>query len=164
MLTYCSKPIAAALSEECKRGSVISSLFLPLALPVRVDFTRNEGTVASKKWLRSAHAQGSQMIPCHSDLCLDITVYAQAKRSSVQVCVCLCSQLWDANGIPLIIQREDMSSFMKNPSSGVPHSLNLSIPCMPLLLRGWKKSKAQCYWLLISGIIYFREELRQERK
>lgn len=164
MLTYCSKTIAAALSEECKQGSVISSPFLPIPLPAGMDFTGNEGTIATKKWLRSARAEGWQMIPCHSDLCLATAVYSQAKCSPVQVCVCLCSQLWDANGIPLIIRREDMSSFIKNPSSGVPHSLNPSIPCMPLLLRGWKKRKAQCYWLLISGIIYFREELRQERK
>lgn len=86
MLTYCSKTTAAALSEECKQGSVISSPFLPL--PTGMDFSGNEGTIATEKWLRSVHAEGWQIIPCHSDLCLDITVYVQAKCSPVpSVCM-----------------------------------------------------------------------------
>lgn len=49
MLTYCSKTIAAAVSEECKQGSVISSPslspFLPLPLTSGMDFSRNKWTV-----------------------------------------------------------------------------------------------------------------------
>lgn len=52
MLTYCSKTIAAAVSEECKQGSVISSPslspFLPLPLTAGMDCSKNEGTVSPR--------------------------------------------------------------------------------------------------------------------
>lgn len=86
MLTYCSKTIAAALSEECKQGSVIfpsPSPFFPLPLIAGMDFTGIVQT-ATEQSLWFDCTEGWQMIPCQSDLCLEIAVYAQAKCSAVQ--------------------------------------------------------------------------------